>query len=101
MIDLGHLGCGDANILRTAATFFGIKGIGLEIEDVVLTEANVQIKADNLQHLVSVRIPRISSSPKFSIAAFTTLSSPRNLSEQNFNAAPFIFKATITISSSS
>ena len=49
------LGCGDANILRTAATFFGIKGIGLEIEDVVLTEANVQIKADNLQHLVSVR----------------------------------------------
>ena len=49
------LGCGDAAILRAAATRFGCRGLGLDIDDGALADAARAIEADGVGELVSVR----------------------------------------------
>ena len=49
------LGCGDAQILRAAASTLYAKGIGFEIDPVALLAATQKIKEESLQHLVEVR----------------------------------------------
>ena len=49
------LGCGDAAILRTAATRYGCRGLGLDIDDGALADAARAIEADGVGELVSVR----------------------------------------------
>ena len=49
------LGCGDAAILRAAATRYGCRGLGLDIDDGALADAARAIEADGVADLVSVR----------------------------------------------
>ena len=49
------LGCGDAAILRTAATRYGCHGLGLDIDDGALADAARAIETDGVSELVSVR----------------------------------------------
>ena len=49
------LGCGDAAILRAAATRYGCRGLGLDIDDGALADAARAIEADGVDELVSVR----------------------------------------------
>ena len=49
------LGCGDAAILRAAATRFGCRGLGLDIDDGALADAARAIEADGVGELISVR----------------------------------------------
>ena len=49
------LGCGDAAILRAAATRYGCRGLGLDIDDGALADAARAIEADGVGELVSVR----------------------------------------------
>ena len=49
------LGCGDAAILRAAATRYGCCGLGLDIDDGALADAARAIEADGVGELVSVR----------------------------------------------
>ncbi len=48
------LGCGDAAILRAAATRYGCRGLGLDIDDGALADAARAIEADGVGELVSV-----------------------------------------------
>ena len=49
------LGCGDAAILRAAATRYGCRGLGLDIDDGALADAARAIEVDGVGDLVSVR----------------------------------------------
>jgi SAM-dependent methyltransferase len=49
------LGCGDGQIVRTAAALFGSRGLGLDIDDGALAEARERGCAEGLEHLVAVR----------------------------------------------
>ena len=49
------LGCGDAAILRAAATRYGCRGLGLDIDDGALADAARAIEADGVGELVSAR----------------------------------------------
>jgi tRNA G37 N-methylase Trm5 len=49
------LGCGDARILVAAAKKFGVKGIGIEIDPAVVEKAKENVKANNVEELVSIR----------------------------------------------
>jgi hypothetical protein len=49
------LGCGDAVILRAAATRYGCRGLGLDIDDGALADAARAIEGDGVGELVSVR----------------------------------------------
>ena len=49
------LGCGDAAILRAAATRYGCRGLGLDIDDGALADAARAIEADGVGELVRAR----------------------------------------------
>ena len=49
------LGCGDAAILRAAATRYGCRGLGLDIDDGALADAARAIEVDGVGELVTVR----------------------------------------------
>lgn len=51
-----ELGCGDAAILRTAATRYSCHGLGLDIDAGALADAARAIEADGVGQLVSVRM---------------------------------------------
>ncbi len=57
------LGCGDAQILREAAAHFGARGIGFDIDELVLAEARARVQADGLEDLISLSVVDIMKAP--------------------------------------
>jgi hypothetical protein len=48
------LGCGDAVILRTAATLYNCHCIGLDMDENAIDDSQKLIKQENLQHLITI-----------------------------------------------
>ena len=49
------LGCGDGRIVVTAAKKYGVKAIGFDIDPKRIEEARANVKANGVEHLVTIR----------------------------------------------
>jgi SAM-dependent methyltransferase len=49
------LGCGDGRIVVTAAKKYGVKAIGFDIDPKRIKEARANVKANHVEHLVTIR----------------------------------------------
>jgi ubiquinone/menaquinone biosynthesis C-methylase UbiE len=49
------LGCGDGRIVVTAAKKYGVKSLGVDIDPQRVKESNANVKAANVEHLVTIR----------------------------------------------
>jgi len=52
---LYDLGCGDGRIVVTAAKRFGIRAVGVDIDPVRVKESLENVKANNVEHLVTIK----------------------------------------------
>lgn len=50
------LGCGDGRIVITAAKTYGARGIGVDIDPVLLAQANANAEAAGVSHLVTFKL---------------------------------------------